>query len=55
VNNFGFNEQKIEASGQTQTCFTLHKRKNMKRLDKKERFKEAVAEKEDLGALQDNT
>ena len=47
VNNFGFNEQKIEVSGATQTCYNLHKRKNMKRLEKKERLRDAVVEQDD--------
>lgn len=47
VNNFGFYEQKIDVSGQAQTCYNLHKRKNMKRLEKKERLRDAVVEPDD--------
>lgn len=38
VNNFSLNEQVVEIDGTMHKMYTLHKRKNLKRLDKKERL-----------------
>lgn len=40
VINFSFNEQAIKIGGVKHKVYTLHKRKNLKRLDKKERLLE---------------
>ena len=46
VNNFSFNSQIIESSNDTvETCYLLHKRKNVKRLDKRERIRKAENDK----------
>lgn len=50
VNSLSFSEQVIDNSGQTMTCYSIHKRKNVKRLDKKERERLARDNKAQMAA-----